>query len=161
MQIVGAAGQCLALEPFLTPVGAAGALGIGELPDAGRRGHVKGTIMPQRPFGKHHRVGKDHTLVESTILLGALQADNTMRFLFELNGHFFIGTRGIADIEAALIIKIRRDRAVNQRGTGKQRDIEPQRQSERVPIESNDVRRDRLITKAAGDREDPRHDSQE
>ena len=59
VQVVGAAGQRLALEPLFALVGDAVAVGVGQLPDARRRGDVERAVEPHRAFGEHHLVGED------------------------------------------------------------------------------------------------------
>ena len=59
MQVVGAAGERLALEPLDPLVGHAVAVCVGQLPDGGRRSDVERAAVPHRPFGEHHLVGED------------------------------------------------------------------------------------------------------
>ncbi len=137
MQIVRTARECLALEPFDSLVGHAGALGVGQLPDARRRGHVQGSLVPHRSFGKHHLVGKHPGLVKLAIALGAFQANDAMRLLLELFGHLFVGAGGVGDIQPTLLVEIGRDGPIHQRRPRYQFDLEAHRQRERVPVELN------------------------
>ncbi len=50
VQIVGAPGERFPLKPFLPAIGHAIAVGVGQLPDAWRCGHVERAVEPHRPF---------------------------------------------------------------------------------------------------------------
>ena len=81
VQVVGAAGQRLALEPFDTLVRDAVAVGVGQLPDARRRSDVERSGVPHRTFGEHHLVGEDRALVEPAVAIRVFQPKDPVRLL--------------------------------------------------------------------------------
>ena len=118
MQVVGAAGERLALEPLDSLVGHAVAVGIRQLPDARRRGDVERAAVPHRSFGEHHLVGEDGLLVEFSVAVGVFQPDNPMRLLRKLLLDVVVGAGGIGDIEPALVVERGGDRSVDERRPG-------------------------------------------
>ena len=124
VQVVGAAGERLALEPFLAPVGDAVAVGVGQLPDARRRGDVERAVEPHRPLGEHHLVGEDDALVEAAVAVGVFEADDPVRALFELDLHLLVGSGGVGDVEPALLVEVGDDRPIDERRPGNQLDLE-------------------------------------
>ena len=71
VQVVGTAGE-RGLEPLLTLVGHAVAVGIAQPPDARRCGDVERAVMPQRPLGKHHLVSEHDGVLEPTVAVAIL-----------------------------------------------------------------------------------------
>ena len=124
VQIVGAAGERLSLEPFLAPIGHAVAVGIRQLPDAGRRGDVERAVEPHRAFREHHSIGEDHALVEAAVAVGVFEADNAMRALFELDLDLRVGAGGVGDVEPAPLVEVGDDRAIDEGRPGHQLDLE-------------------------------------
>lgn len=116
MQIIRAAGERLALEPFLAHVGHAVAVRVGEFPNAGRRGDVERTIEPQATLRQHHLVREGDRLVEASIAIRVFEPHDAMRFLRELLFHFVIRAGGVGDVEAAQFIEVRFDRARDEIG---------------------------------------------
>src|SRR5262249_41523317 len=93
MQVVGASGKRLALEPLRALVGHAVTVGVGQLPDAGRGRDVERAVVPEGPLGKHHLVRKDRALVEPAISVAVYEPDDAMRLLSELLLHLVVGAR--------------------------------------------------------------------
>ena len=132
VNVVRAAGQRPALEPFLALVSHAIAVGVGELPDAGRSGDVNGAVMPEAALRKHHLAGKDGGLVERAVAVNVFKAEHAMRRILELLGGFVVRSGRISDIEPALVIKARTDRARYLISRGDALDGEPLRHRELV-----------------------------
>src|SRR3712207_4560556 len=84
VEVVGAAGQGLALEPLDPLVGDAVVVRVGELPDAWGGGDVEGAGVPHRALGEHHLVGEDRLLVEDAVIVGVLEADDAVGLFGEL-----------------------------------------------------------------------------
>ena len=87
VQIVRTTGQCLPREPLDALIGHAVAISVRQLPDARRSGHIQRAVVPQRPLGKHHLVGKDDILVESPVAIRVLQPHDAMRRVCQLFLH--------------------------------------------------------------------------
>ena len=124
VEIVGAPGDRLPLEPFLPPIGNAVAVGIRQLPDAGRRGDVERSVEPHRPLWEHHAIGEDDALVEAAITVGVFEADDPVRALFELDLHLRVGSGRVGDVEPALLVEVGDDRAIDEGRPGDQLDLE-------------------------------------
>ena len=118
MQIVGAAGQRLALKPFLALVSHAVAVGIGQSPNARRRRDIKRSVVPQRALGEHHFVGEHDGMIELSVTVAILEPDDTMRFFRELFLDRIIRARRVGDVQSPLLIERRRDRPIHQRRPG-------------------------------------------
>ena len=118
MQIVGAAGECLAVEPHLALVGHAVAVGVGELPDLRRGGDVERAVEPERALGEHHFVGKDGALVELAVAVRVHEADDAVRFVGELLFDLVVRARAVGDVEFARVAKGHGDGPVHERRAG-------------------------------------------
>ncbi len=118
VQIVGAPGQRLALVPLLTLVGDAITVGVGQLPDARRRGDIERTVEPHRALGQHHPVGKDDARIEAAVAVLVFEAHDAMRAIGELLLHPVVRARGVRDIQAALVVEVRDDGTVHERRAG-------------------------------------------
>ena len=135
VQIVGAPRQRLAGEPFFAFVGHAVAVGVGELPDAGRGRNIERAVQPHRAFGKHHLVGEDDRLVELAVAVGVFQTHDAMRFFGELLFDFVVRARRVGDIQPPLLVKIADNRPVDQRRPGDLFNLESLRKGELVSFE--------------------------
>ncbi len=124
VQIVGAPGEGLSLEPFLTPIGDAVAVGIRQLPDAGGRGDVEGAVEPHRAFGEHHAVREHDALIEAAITVAVFEADNAMGALFELDLDLRIRAGRVGDVEPAPLVEVGDDRPIDEGRPGHQLDLE-------------------------------------
>ena len=127
VQVVGAAGERLALEPFDALVGHAVAVGVGQLPDAGRGRDVERAVVPHRPLGEHHLVGEDGPRVETAVAVAVLQPDDPVRPLGELLLDVVVRARRVGDVEPAVLIERGGDRPIDQRGPGHALDREAAR----------------------------------
>jgi hypothetical protein len=141
VQVVGAAGQRLALEPLLAAVGHAVAVGVGQLPDARRRRHVERAVGPQRPLGEHHPVGEGRPPVEATVAIDVLEPDDAMGPVLELDGDLVVRPRRLGDVEPPLLVEVGDDRPVDQRRAGGELDGEAVGQRERLAVERDRARR--------------------
>ena len=104
MQIIRAARQCLALMPLDPHVRDAIIVCVRQFPNAGWRGNVQRTVIPQATLGKHNLVREDSRFVESSIAIRVFQAHDPMRFLLELLVGFVIRPRRIRHIQPPLFI---------------------------------------------------------
>ena len=91
MQIIRATCQSLALEPLDAHIRDTVVVGVGQLPDAGRRGDIDGALKPHHALGQHHFIGERNALVEAPVAVAVFEPHNTMRFLFELLLNFVVG----------------------------------------------------------------------
>lgn len=105
MQIVGTAGERLALEPLLPLVSYAVAIGISQAPNARGRGDVKRTVVPKRAFGEHHLVGEHNGVIELPVAVAILQADDTVRLFRKLFLDRIIRTGRVSDVQPPLLIQ--------------------------------------------------------
>ncbi len=105
VQIIGATGKRLAFVPFFADIRNPVAVGVGEFPDARRRGDVERTVMPKTAFREHHFVRENHVFIEFAIPIGVFEADDAMRFVFELFFRFVVRTGRIGEVQPALFIK--------------------------------------------------------
>ena len=118
VEIVGAAGERLTVEPHLALVGHAVLVGVGELPDLRRGGDVERAVEPHCAFGKHHLVGKDGALVELAIAVRVHEAHDAMRLFRELLFHGIIRARTVGYVEFTRVPKRHRDGPVHERWPG-------------------------------------------
>ena len=93
VQVVGAAGQRLAVEPDLALVRLAVVVGVRQLPDLRRGADVDRPAIPQDPLREHHLVGEHGRLVEHPGPLGVFEADDPVRRVLDLLGDFLIRAR--------------------------------------------------------------------
>ena len=85
VQVVGAAGERLALEPLDALVGHAVAVGVGQLPDARRRRRRRASRRSHIvPSGNIIWSAKTVLLVEPAVAVGVLEPDDPVRLLREL-----------------------------------------------------------------------------
>ena len=125
MKIVGATGEGLAREPLLPPVGDAVAIGIRQLPDAGRRRHVERAVEPEGALGNHHAVGERRAPVETSVSVRVFQALDAVRFLLQLLLHRVVGTGGLGHVEPSLLVEIDGNGTFHQRRPGDELHLEP------------------------------------
>ena len=135
MQVVGAAGERLAREPLDPLVGHAVAVGIGQLPDGGRRGDVERAGVPHRPLGEHHLVGEDGLLVEFSVAVAVFQPDDPVGLFRELLLDVVVGAGRVGDIETPLVVERGGDRPVDQRRSRDPLDRESLGNRERPAVE--------------------------
>ena len=135
VQVVGAAGERLAVEPHLLLVGLAVAVGVGELEDLRRGGDVERPVQPHRPFGEHHVRHEHRRLVVLPVAAGVFEADDAVRLRLDLLGDLLVGPGRVADVEPALLVERGDDRPLDLRRSGDQFDGEPVGQGERVAVE--------------------------
>ena len=124
VQVIGAIGQGLGIEPFHTLVCHAVAIGIGQLPDAGRRRYIHRAIVPEHPFGKHHLVSEHGAPVVAPVAIDVFQAEDAVGALRELLLHRVIRSRRLGHIQAALVVHVHDHRALDERRPGCQFDLE-------------------------------------
>ena len=129
VQIVGAAGQRFSLEPLLAPVGDAVAVGVGQLPDARRRGDVERAVEPHRAFGQHHAIGKHHAGVEAPVAVLVFEANDPVRAIGELLFDAVVRARRVGDVEPSLVVEVRHDRPIDEGRSGDALDREAGRQA--------------------------------
>ena len=161
VQVVGAAGERLALEPLLAAVGHAVAVGIGQLPDARRRRDVERAREPQRSLGKHHLVGEDGPLVEPAVAVAILEPEDPVRLVLELHGRLVVRARRLGDVEPALLVEVGHDRPVDERRPGGELDGEAVGEGERVAVERDLARLGIPGPDAKGQRRDDDGDGDE
>ena len=125
MEIVGATGEGLALEPLLPPVGDSVAVGIGQLPDAGRRRHVERAVEPEGALGNHHAVGERRAPVETAVSVRIFQALDAVRFLLQLLLDRVVGSGRLGYVEPALLVEVDGYGAFHQRRPGGELHLEP------------------------------------
>ena len=130
MQIVRAAGERLALVPFLAAIGDAVTIGIGQLPDARRRGDVERPVEPHRPLGQHHPVGEDDADIEAAVAVRVFEPDDSMRSVRQLLLDAVVRSRGVGHVQAALVVEVRDDWPVDERRPGRALDFEAGRHGE-------------------------------
>ena len=130
VQIVGTAGERLALEPLLPLVGHAVAVGISQPPNARGRGDVKRTVVPKRALGEHHFVGEHDGVIELPVAVAILQAYDAVRLFRELFLDRIIRAGRVGDVQPPLLIERGRNRTVNQRRPGDSLHREAVRHSE-------------------------------
>ena len=105
MQVVGAADQGLALKPLAALIGHAVTVGVGELPDARRRGDIPRTVVPQTTFREHHLVRENGGFVEGTIGFSLFEAHDAVGLLLQLLVGLFVRTGAIGNVKAAFIVE--------------------------------------------------------
>ena len=118
VDVGGIAGVVEAGDDHLALVSDAVVVGVGELPDAGRRADVEAAIQPARALREGHLVGEDRAFVEGAVLVGVFEHEDAIgRILFEL---FLVPIHagGIADEQASLVIKAAHDRMRDERRRG-------------------------------------------
>ncbi len=128
VQIVGAPGQRLSLEPLLAPIGDAVAIRVSEFPDARRRGDIERAVEPHRSFGKHHAIGKHHARVEAAVAVRVFEAHDPMRSIGELLFNAIVRAGGIGDVQPSVVVEVRHHRPVDERRSGDALDREAGRQ---------------------------------
>ena len=135
MQIVRATSERVPFEPFLALVGHAIAVGIGQLPDARRSGHIQRGVVPQRSLRKHQFVGEDSALVELAVAVGVFQADDSMRLVDELLGRRIVRAGRVGNIQPPFFIKAGGNRPIDQRRPSDEFNRETFRQRKDMPVE--------------------------
>ena len=153
MQVVGAAGERLAREPLDPLVGHAVAVGVGQLPDGGRRGDVERAAVPHRPLGEHHLVGEDGLLVEFAVAVAVFEPDDPVGLLRELFLDVVVGAGRVGDIKTPFVVKRGGDRAVDERRPGDPLDRESLGNRERPAVELDLARLARGREQGRDDRE--------
>ena len=106
VQVIGAIGQGLGIKPFHPLVRDAVAVGVGELPDAWRCGHVNRAIVPEHAFGEHHFVGEDGARVVAAIAIRIFQAKDAVGALRELLLDRVIRSRGLGHVQPAVVVHV-------------------------------------------------------
>ena len=137
MQVVGAAVERLALEPFLAAVGHAVVVGVGELPDARRRGDVERAVGPEDPLGEHHPVGEHGAAVVAAVAVEVHQPHDPVGALHELLLRRGVRAGGVGDIKPPLLVEVRLDRPVHQRRPGDPLDLEAVGERERAALHAD------------------------
>src|SRR5262249_43671993 len=84
VNVVGAVGQRLSLEPLAAPIDAASSGGIGQLPNARRRADIERAGVPHRPFGKTHLICKRDGFAKDGGLIRGIEPNHAMRLGREL-----------------------------------------------------------------------------
>ncbi len=130
VEIVRAARQRLALEPLFAPIRDAVPVGIGQLPDARRRGDVQRPVEPHRPFRQHHPVGEDDAPVEPSVAVGVLEPDDAMGAIGELFFDSVVRPGRIGDVHPAVFVEVRDDRTFDERWSRDPFDFEAGRNRE-------------------------------
>ena len=105
VQIIGAAGERLAVVPHLALVSHAIIVGVGEFPDLRRRGDIERAFVKHRALGEHHFIGEHDGLVEAPVAIGVFQAHNAVILPLILRRAFVAGTRRIRCVEPSLFIE--------------------------------------------------------
>ena len=118
VDVVGAAGEGAALEPFVADVGDAVAVGVAEAPDAGWGGDIDPSGVPEAALGEHDLVREDGGLVVAAILVGIDEAQQAVGGVLELLGRGKVGSGGIGDEEVALVVEAGADGAGGEVGGG-------------------------------------------
>jgi hypothetical protein len=138
MQIVRTPGQGFPLKPFFPDVRYAIVIGIGQFPYTRRRSDIKGSLIPHGSLWKHHPIGKYQAGIENPIPIPIFKPHDSMWFFLELCADVRIGPRGIRDIKPTLLIKIRDNGTIHQRGIGYLFNRKAVRQSK--PVNTNLLR---------------------
>ncbi len=135
VDVVGAAGERLALEPLFALVGHAVAVGVGEFPDAGGRADKERAIEPHQALGQHQLVGVDGALVIDAVVVGIFQADDAVGLVDDLFGDRIIRAGRLGHVQSAAVVEVGHDRPLDQRRPGGQFERESVGQRERVAAE--------------------------
>ena len=120
VQVIGTVGQGFRIEPLHTLVRHSVAIGVGQLPDAGRCRHIDRAIVPEYALREHHLVGEHGPPVVPPIAIDVLQAKNAVRALSELLLNRVIRSRRLGHVQAALVVHVHDHRALDQRWPGRQ-----------------------------------------
>ena len=90
MNVIGAAGQRAALEPFFALVRHAITVGVRELPDARRTGDVNRTVIPKATLREHYFIGEHDRLVEASVAVRVFQTHDTVGRVRQLLVRFLV-----------------------------------------------------------------------
>ncbi len=115
MQVVGAAGQGLALEP-LERWSATPSPSVSVSFQRLGGGDIEGTVVPERPFREHHPVGEYGPLVVPTVAVTVFEPQDPVRPIDHLLDDRVVGAGRVGDVEPAFFIEVGGDRAIDQRG---------------------------------------------
>ena len=148
VDVVGAAGEGAALEPFLAFVGHAVAIGVGEFPDARRPGDIDGTGVPETALREHDLVREDDGRVVDAVAVGVFQAKDAMRGVLELLGGRGVGAGGIGHVEPAAIVDASADGALDEVRRGDAFDDEAGGHDELAALDGELGRRQRVLRKS-------------
>ncbi len=105
VQVVGTAGERLAIKPDFLPVGLAIPVGVRKLENLRRSGDIQGAFVPHRPFREHNVFHKDSGFIKDAISICIFQTEDTMRFFLELDLYIFIGAAGVGHVQPPLVVE--------------------------------------------------------
>lgn len=114
VEVIGASGKGLGVEPDFSRVRDTVVVRVGELPDHGRGGDIDARTGPENAFREHELIGEDGTPIVDAVVVVVYQAKNAVGLLGELLFDRVIGTGRLRDIEAPLVVLVDDHRPLNK-----------------------------------------------
>jgi hypothetical protein len=94
------------------------AVGVGELPDAGRGADVEGAAVPERAHREREPVRHDDALVELPVAVGVLEPDHPVGRPLQEVLEPEVDAGGVADVQPHLLVEARHDGPLDERRGG-------------------------------------------